>query len=83
MCYHMSSKDGQPASASAFKAAPAVVPITDVPPGARVRHFDELSDRTQQALTTALPSGHLDIDPESTNLSRGDVVVFTEYVRIH
>ncbi|WP_396611789.1 hypothetical protein ACH9L7_00435 [Haloferax sp. S1W] len=78
----MSSKDGQSASASAVKTAPAVVPITDVPSSARVRHFDELSDRTQQAFTTAFPSGHLDIDPETTDLSRGDVVVFTEYVRI-
>ncbi|KAB1198983.1 hypothetical protein GJR99_12855 [Haloferax sp. MBLA0078] len=58
------------------------MPITDVPPGARVRHFDELSDRTQHALATAAPSGRLDIDPATTRLSRGDVVVFTEYVRI-
>ena len=79
----MSSKDGQPASASGFDTSPAVVPITDVPPGARVRHFDELSDRTQHALATAVQSGRLDIDPASTRLSRGDVVVFTEYVRIH
>ncbi|WP_154325995.1 MULTISPECIES: hypothetical protein [Haloferax] len=78
----MSSKDGRPAPATEFKASPAVVPITDVPPGARVRHFDELSDRTQHALATAAPSGRLDIDPATTRLSRGDVVVFTEYVRI-
>lgn len=82
MCYHMSSKDGQPVSASEFQATPAVVPISDVPPGVRVRHFDELSDRTQHALATAAPSGRLDIDPSSSQLSRGDVVVFTEYVRI-
>ncbi|WP_416840594.1 hypothetical protein [Haloferax sp. DFSO52] len=78
----MSSKDGQPAPATAFVASPVVVPITDVPPDARVRHFDELSDRTQHALATAAPSGRLDIDPAATQLSRGDVVVFTEYVRI-
>ncbi|ELZ96857.1 hypothetical protein C440_03748 [Haloferax mucosum ATCC BAA-1512] len=47
-----------------------------------MHHFDELSERTQVALSTATPTGRLDIDPSTTRLSRGDIVVFTEYLRI-
>ncbi|ELZ99589.1 hypothetical protein C439_13584 [Haloferax mediterranei ATCC 33500] len=74
--------DGQPTSATDVTTTPTVVPVTDVPSSARVHHFDELGERTQDALLTALPTGELDIDPSTTRLSRGDVVVFTEYVRI-
>ncbi|QOS12491.1 uncharacterized protein HfgLR_11770 [Haloferax gibbonsii] len=78
----MSSKDGQSPSSPAVTAPPTVVPVTDVPPGARVHHFDELSERTQHALATASPAGRLDIDPTTSRLSRGDIVVFTDYVRV-
>ncbi|ELK54676.1 hypothetical protein C452_15589 [Haloferax volcanii JCM 10717] len=48
----------------------------------RVHHFDELSERTQRALATATPAGTLDIDTTTSRLSRGDIVVFTDYVRV-
>ncbi|KTG28447.1 hypothetical protein [Haloferax profundi] len=78
----MSSKDEQPTSAPDVTTSPVVVPVTDVPAGVRVHHFDELSEQTQHALATVSHSGRLDIDPTATRLSRGDVVVFTEYFRV-
>ena len=79
MCYHMSSKDEPSLSAAHTTGAPVVVPVSDVSPTARVRHFDQLDEDAQDALTAAVPNGRLDVDPESTRLSRGDVVVFTDY----
>ncbi|MBC9987033.1 MULTISPECIES: hypothetical protein [Haloferax] len=78
----MSSKDGQPPSSPDATAPPTVAPVSDVPPGVRVHHFDELSERTQRALATATPAGTLDIDTTTSRLSRGDIVVFTDYVRV-
>ncbi|CQR53837.1 MULTISPECIES: hypothetical protein [Haloferax] len=78
----MSSKDGQQPSSPDATAPPTVAPVSDVPPGARVHHFDELSERTQRALAAASPAGRLDIDPTASRLSRGDIVVFTDYVRV-
>ncbi|MFB6122429.1 MAG: hypothetical protein ABEJ78_03100 [Haloferacaceae archaeon] len=54
---------------------------TDVSTDARVRHFDELDDDSQQYLAavengetpTVVPAG----------LTSGDVVVFTDYYRVH
>ncbi|MFC7202492.1 hypothetical protein ACFQJC_03130 [Haloferax namakaokahaiae] len=80
----MSLKDESSASVTDLAVAPSVVPISDVSPDTRVHHFDQLSDRTQQAIVDGSVSGHLDLDleTESTGLARGDVVVFTEYLLV-
>ena len=82
MCYHMSLQDEPPLAAAQTTAPAAVVPVTDVSHTARVYHFDQLAEQTQDALTAAAPSGHLDVDLESTRLARGDVVVFTDYLSV-
>ncbi|WP_410766677.1 hypothetical protein [Haloferax sp. DFSO60] len=78
----MSLKEKSSAPVSDLGVAPSIVPVTDVSPDTRVHHFDQLSDRTQQAIARAAASGHLDIDTETTRLARGDVVVFTKYFRV-
>ncbi|WP_159484060.1 hypothetical protein [Halorubrum sp. JWXQ-INN 858] len=48
-----------------------------VPPNARVRHYDELSDDTQDAVVEL--AGRARTLPETADLDDGDVVKFTEY----
>ena len=50
------------------------------PPGARVRHFDELSEETQNAVFEA--AGRPRTVPEADDLDDGDVVKFTDYYRV-
>ena len=52
-----------------------------VPTDARVRHFDELDDVAQQYLV-AVANGTTPTE-RPTDLSSGDVVVFTEYYRVN
>jgi len=53
-----------------------------VPRSGRVRHFDELNERTQEYLVN-VTEGASPRDPTTLpGLSEGDVVVFTEYYRI-
>ncbi|MFC6989297.1 hypothetical protein ACFQJD_12330 [Haloplanus sp. GCM10025708] len=54
---------------------------TAVPADARVRHFDELDDDSQQYLA-AVESGETPA-AMPTGLASGDVVVYTDYFRIH
>ena len=50
-----------------------------VPPGARVRDFDELDDSTQQFFLSTANDGAV---PPGRGLSQGDIVVFTDYYRV-
>jgi len=53
-----------------------------VPETARVRHFDELDDSTQEYLFSVV-EGASPRDPSNlSGLSEGDVVVFTDYYHI-
>jgi hypothetical protein len=61
----------------------AVDRVETVPPDVRVRHFDELDERTQQVLADLDGEGALVHVPESGADDVGDgVVVFTEYYRV-
>ncbi|KTG09341.1 hypothetical protein AUR64_16305 [Haloprofundus marisrubri] len=53
-----------------------------VPAGARVRHFDELDERAQQ-MVVAAANGQLSNTASVPGLRSGDVVVFTDYYRVH
>jgi len=48
-----------------------------VPPDTRVRHYDELSDETQNAIYEI--AGRPRTTPETGDLADGDVVKFTDY----
>jgi hypothetical protein len=56
-----------------------VVPTTAdrIDPTARVRHFDQLSERAQRILVTAATDQP--IEREAPDLRSGDVVRFTDY----
>ena len=47
--------------------------------GARVRHFDQLDERTQEFFLATAADRTV---PEGRGLERGDVVVFTDYYRV-
>jgi len=49
-------------------------------PDARVRHFDELSDRTQDAVFEIADEPRT--VPEAADLEDGDVVKFTDYYQV-
>lgn len=51
-----------------------------VAPTASVRHFDQLSERAQEALVSALDG--CDPGVPATEFEPGEVVVHTEYVRV-
>jgi hypothetical protein len=61
---------------------PESVTVTkvDSPSGKRVRHFDEL-DETEQTMLAAVASGSTQCG-QATTLTRGDVVVFTDYYEV-
>ena len=59
--------------------ASAADSAAQVPPGARVRDFDELDDRTQDFFLSTATDGTV---PPGFGLSQGDVVVFTDYYRV-
>ncbi len=50
-----------------------------VPEGSRVRHFDQLDERTQDAVAS-IDGAHAVFD--APELTTGDVVVFTDYYRV-
>jgi hypothetical protein len=50
-----------------------------VPPGVRVRDYDELDDRTQEFFLSTAGEGTV---PPGFDLSQGDIVVFTDYYRV-
>ncbi|WP_224449033.1 hypothetical protein [Haloprofundus salilacus] len=60
----------------------AVTRTDSVPAGARVRHFDELDESAQQHVLAAA-NGQLTNTASVSNLRSGDVVVFTDYYRVH
>ena len=51
-----------------------------IPPDATVRHYDELDDETQVAVTEL--AGRPRTAPETGDLDDGDVVKFTDYYRV-
>lgn len=51
-----------------------------VPENARVRHFDELEERTQRVLFDVAHNGAS--EERIPELADGDVVVFTDYYRV-
>jgi hypothetical protein len=51
-----------------------------IPPGARVRHYDELGEEAQ-VLVREL-AGRPATAPETSDLKDGDVVVFTDYYQV-
>ncbi|WP_433623177.1 hypothetical protein [Halomicrococcus sp. NG-SE-24] len=70
-------------TAAGKRRAVAVSRIDTVPPDARVRHFDELDERTQQVLADLDGEEALVPVAESVADEIGDgVVVFTEYYRV-
>ena len=50
-----------------------------VPEGSRVRHFDELDERTQDAVA-GLDAGSTVCD--APELAAGEVIVYTDYYRV-
>jgi hypothetical protein len=53
-----------------------------VPETARVRHFDELDDAAQEYLYDVTTGGSPRDPSTLSGLQEGDVVVFTEYLRV-
>ncbi|MFC6953884.1 hypothetical protein [Halorubellus litoreus] len=53
-----------------------------VPVDATVKHVDQLRDRTYRQIARATDGSVVEIDAASTRLSAGDVVVFTDYLRV-
>lgn len=72
MCYHMSIRER--------RRRMRLRQTGWIPPDARVRHYDQLSDDTQ-ATVAALANGSWTA-PESADLDDGDVVKFTDYYQI-
>jgi len=65
---------------------PARGPSEDLPDDSRVRHFDQLSDAAQDLVVARTGPGATDGGArpprEDVALRPGDVVVFTDYVRV-
>jgi len=57
----------------------AVRPATDIGPGATVRDYDELDERTKVALSGLRGEA---ASVEGVDLAEGDVVRFTAYYRV-
>jgi hypothetical protein len=53
-----------------------------VPADATVKHVDQLEDATYQRLALAVRDHTVKIDASTTTLAAGDVVVFTDYLRV-
>lgn len=53
-----------------------------VPADATVKHVDQLHERTYRAVARAANGSAVELDAASTVLSAGDVVVFTDYLRV-
>jgi hypothetical protein len=51
-----------------------------IPAGARVRHYDELDEETQVAVSEI--AGRPRTAPETEDLDDGDVVKFTDYYEV-
>ena len=51
-----------------------------IPAGARVRHYDELDEETQVAVSEI--AGRPRTAPETEDLDDGDVVKFTDYYKV-
>jgi hypothetical protein len=56
--------------------------LDSVPADATVRHYDELDEPTQSAISAAVGGGRAFSPDDSTRLGPGDVVVFTGYFRV-
>lgn len=52
----------------------------DIDPDTRIRHYDQLTDRGQQAVAAAVRSRRTSI--RAPKLSTGDVVRFTDYYEV-
>ncbi|WP_254525527.1 hypothetical protein [Natrinema caseinilyticum] len=61
-----------------------VTPIESIPPTVDVRHIDELSNKAREFLYQVVwEDGQIAVEPEvEAELTRYDVVKFTEYYRI-
>ena len=53
-----------------------------VPADATVKHVDQLSARFYRQIERAADGSAVEIDAASTRLSAGDIVVFTDYLRV-
>ena len=53
-----------------------------IPADATVKHVDQLQASTHSALARAADGAAVELDAASTVLSAGDVVVFTDYLRV-
>lgn len=53
-----------------------------VPADATVKHVDQLRDRTYRRIDRATDGSVVEVDAASTRLSAGDIVVFTDYLRV-
>ncbi|MFC6725941.1 hypothetical protein ACFQE1_16530 [Halobium palmae] len=58
------------------------VPATEVPPEARVVHFDQLGDAAKDRILSRDRGGEVTLGSTPAELDSGDVVVFTEYLRV-
>lgn len=53
-----------------------------VPADADVKHVDQLDDRVYRTVRRAANGSAHELDASATRLSPGDVVVFTDYLRV-
>jgi len=68
---------------SATWSEPAVVHTEAVPPDARVRHIDQLSDDAQAFVAArSAPNREPAPGPLPADLEPGDVVVYTDYLLV-
>ena len=60
-----------------------VRPTAAAPPGAPVRHFDELPERAQELLADYSDMGSVAVTPEIASVFADEpVVVFSEYLQV-
>lgn len=57
-------------------------PVDSIPPGATVRHFDQLSERGREQFLSLVTNGTSTDDHPSSDLLESDVIVFTEDVSV-
>lgn len=53
-----------------------------VPADATVKHVDQLRESTYRRIARATDGSVVELDAASTQLSAGDIVVFTDYLRV-
>jgi len=53
-----------------------------VPADATAVHVDQLAERTYQRIVRATDGEAVEVEASTTRLSAGDVVVFTDYLRV-